>query len=204
MGRLPVRREQRTKRTPVTISIDTPVPARRGPHLPQSGCQAPPISPLGTDPDRGSHRPDPNTTSSPTLISRTPNVKLLKNESGRADVDVPLGRFGLHAGVPIGPARSAPARGSRGEAPAARQGPRPPPSLPRGVPVDDDLGRSGGALVRGSSGPCSQSARDASASCWRWRRRDSRVTAARSGEVRGAQWSEMDTKADVWAVPPLA
>ena len=57
------------------------------------------------------------------------------------------------------------------------------------------------ALVRGSSGPCSQSARDASASCLRWRRRDSRVTAARSGEVRGAQWSEMDTKTDVWTVP---
>ena len=36
-------------------------------------------------------------------------------ESRRADVEAPLGGFGLHAGVPIGPARAAAARRPRGE-----------------------------------------------------------------------------------------
>ena len=43
-------------------------------------------------------------------------------ESRGADVGTPLGGLGLHAGLPIGPARSAAARGPRGESsePATR------------------------------------------------------------------------------------
>ena len=37
------------------------------------------IMSLVTDPIRGNRRPDPNTTSSPTLMSRSLNVKLLIN-----------------------------------------------------------------------------------------------------------------------------
>ena len=48
-------------------------------------------------------------------------------ESRRVDVEAPLGRFGLHAGVPIGPARQAAAGRPRGKSSGSAQGHAPPP-----------------------------------------------------------------------------
>ena len=58
-------------------------------------------------------------------------------ESGRADVEVPLGGSGWACTVSRGPTTTRTVL-------AARQGPRPHRVFPHGVPVDDDLGRSGG------------------------------------------------------------
>ena len=175
--------------------------ARRGPDggRPAGRGLAQPAAALATAPVDGvAAAPDPGAVAD----RRCGRLERLEDREGRpADVEAPLGRFGLHAGVPAGPARSAAARRRRGESSRPARTRAPQPGLSHGVPVDDNLGRSGGGARPRSSGPCSQSARDASASCLRWRRRDSRVTAARSGEVRGAQWSEMDTKTDVWTVP---
>ncbi len=64
-------------------------------------------------------------------------------EGRSAGIEAPLSRLGLHAGVPIGPTRSAPGPRATRRVLAARQGSRPPPS-PQGVPVVDDLGPPGG------------------------------------------------------------
>ena len=140
-------------RVPVAICDDLLLDGRnRAPA--QSGCQAPPISSLGADPNRGSHRPDPNITSSPILISRTSNAKLLKN------------RHLSHDNIPAWVAThgrqhlSHPATSGTAVQPAVEDALR-AVGLPAGKPstAPPRPPRSGGPFVLADSGPFTGAAR---------------------------------------------